>query len=92
MKVSSRMKSILIIMGVIALPLIAFFIFALTKGLKNQYKDEEMIVHERTINLSGIIGSILTDRLSALEHIGLAYRDASSDIQIRNQIIGHFFI
>ena len=78
------------IMGIISLPVIIFFIFWLVKGQNGQYNDEEMIVHERAVNLSKDIGSALLSRLTALGDIGFSYNEVSQDGQLRSQLIQHF--
>ena len=77
-------------MGIISLPVIIFFIFSLVRGQKSQYNDEEMIVHERAVNLSHVIGFALMSRLNALGDIGFAYNEVSQDERLRNQLIQHF--
>ena len=84
------MRAIGIIMGIISLPVIIFFIFSLVRGQKSQYNDEEMIVHERAVNLSKDIGSALLSRLTALSDIGFSYNEISGDERLRNQLIQHF--
>ena len=84
------MRTIGIIMGIISLPMLVFFTFSLIKSQTSRHHDGEMLVYERAVHLSQKIGSVLLDRLSALDHIGFAYNELSQDTLLRNQFIQHF--
>lgn len=77
--------------GIISLPVIIFFIFFVKNGQDAQYQDKELLVHERTVHLAKDVGSLLSSRLSALDHIGFTYNELSRvDMSIKSQFVQDF--
>lgn len=89
--ISPRVQKIGIIAGAISLPLVLFFIFFVTSGQDGAYKDQESLVHTRAVNAATHISSLLSGKLSALEHIGFIYNELSqTDKTGSNEVIQHF--